>query len=86
MRFLTVVKDKKALLCQVVFSLVAMLLACFHFLFFMMSFNLSGIFLGAVLPVFIALHSARFLANLNIWNRCFVQVVEVTLDPYDVIR
>jgi|JI9StandDraft_1071089.scaffolds.fasta_scaffold867961_1 hypothetical protein len=68
------------------FSVFAILMAAIHLTLFLYMFNLEESFTGLVLPLFVITHSAKFMANQSIWGRCFMQVVEVTLDPYDVIR
>lgn len=85
-RFLTLTQDKKLLLTQIIFSIVAILLAILQSAVFILNFNMREGFTGMVLPAFVILHSIKFLAGQTIWSRCFMQVVEVTLDPYDIIR
>lgn len=66
-RFVKVAKDKKALLAELIFSVLAIVLAAVHLIAFLANFHLREGFTGVVLPLFVILHSARFIASQTFW-------------------
>jgi hypothetical protein len=78
--------DKKVLLAQIIFSIIAVVLTAIQVIVSLAHFKLEEAYITIVVPIFIATHSLRFICNQTFWSRCFVQMVEVVLDPYDIIR
>lgn len=85
-RLLAVTADKKSLMLQVIFSAVAIVLAMIQILAAVIHFQLEEMFLKIVVPLFVAIHSYRFVVTQPFWGRCFVQIIEVVLEPIDVIK
>lgn len=78
--------DKKVLLLQLVFSVLAVVTAMLQVVRGVCNFKIEEVFWTIVVPIFVAMHSWRFVASQPIWSRCFVQIIEVVLEPIDVIR
>jgi hypothetical protein len=78
--------NKKMLLTQIIFSIFAAILATIQVIVSLANFKLEEAYIKIMVPLFIAIHSIRFVCGQTFWSRCFVQMVEVVLDPYDIIR
>ena len=61
-------------------------LSIMHIVLSLLSWRADAVFLNIVAPICVVINSWRFVVGQSFWARCFIQVVEVVLEPYDVIR